>query len=158
MGAPGSKRQLLTPALFRFGNDPDIRYRLRTENLDAEDLAVNQVQLAGIEERPIYTVKIAVYDGGELVWPNGIGAAEIERLVMDTTSGYEIADATPFYLDFPLPPHPRDFNRYERFFAVLLLGPRLSFVERGPGGRYAVKPIEASGADGAEKPPEGAQD
>lgn len=63
--------------------------------------------------------------------------------MLDTIAGYQLADAAPFYLDFPLSPFKQgDVERCERFFAVLLLGPRIAIVERGPGGRYAVKPID----------------
>lgn len=138
--AARAKRQLLTPSLLRGLDQTQLRERLRTENWDAEDLVVSQVQLAGCVKE-ISKVKVAVFDGGVLVWSDA-SIAKIEQLVQDTIAGYEIEDATPFYLDFPLRPQPPDFKRYERFFAMLLLGPRLAIVERGPGGRYSVKPIE----------------
>lgn len=142
---PAPKRQLLTPSLFDGQDETPLRERVRTLNWDAEDLIVRQIELAGCTEREIGAVKIAVYDGGELVW----GCRQrrrIEHLVDETIAEYQIEDATPFYLDFPLRPQPSAFKRYERFFAVVLLGPRLAIVERGPGGRYAVKPLDP-GAD-----------
>jgi len=148
MGAPGPKRQLLTPALFFDVPDDELRLQLRTEHLDAEELAVCQVRHAGETDRPIGAVKRLLYDGGELVW-GAESEEEIRRLVQDTIAGYDLADGFPAYVDFPVHMSaPGNVKRYERLAAVVLLGSRLAIVETGPGGRYVVTPIEPD----ADKP------
>lgn len=138
--AARAKRRLLPPRRRRGLDESQLREKFRTENWDAEDLVVRQVQLAGEADRQIGAVKVLLYDGGELVWGD-YQCAEIERLVRQTIDGYELADGFPAYLDFPLQPMKPDVgNRYERVFCVVVLGPRLAFVERA-GCRYVVKPI-----------------
>ncbi len=129
-----------------------LRAFLRAESPDLEDLLVAQMQLAGVplERRPIYSVKTAEFTGGELAWPGGTLGAGAARLVDETRMSCTLQEATPFFLDFPLPSvipstaslaQQDGVHRFERVFALIVFGPRVAFVERSASGRYVVRPI-----------------
>ena len=128
-------RQLLHDArlrvLKRALRTGDLRSKLQAaggESMDAEDMIVRQVELAGRTRRPLWGMKRFVHAGGMLVLRGGM-EKQIRRQVAQLRADYTLADAVPVHLDFPADPTRGPGAPAERYIALLLIGPR----QRGDG-------------------------
>jgi len=133
----GNARVLTLRELRKLHRRGALRRHLQStghESMDAEDLIVRQVELAGRRRRAIDGVKFFVLTGGVLVWGQD-QRAQVRRLISETSRDYTLADAVPTYLDFPLDGDLQTAPRFERFFALVLLGPRIEIYKRDKGGR-----------------------
>lgn len=113
--------------------------QLRAESMDAEELRIHQLWHAGNRCPSINRIKTAVFTGGQLIW-SAQDTATAARLIQATAAGYTINDAMPYYLDFPLPSKEQDIDKHERFFVLVLIGPRVGFTRRRRGGGFAFTP------------------
>lgn len=103
------------------------------ESWGAEDLVVRQVELAGRRRRPICAVKIFTLTSGMAIAGRAL-EAEIRRLIRETSSDYTLVDALPVCVDFPIGNNARNAERFERFFALILIGPQIDVLKRGENG------------------------
>lgn len=117
-----------------------IPVQLRAENLDAEELRIHQAWRAGVPRSPVSQIKTAIFTGGgPLIW-DAQDSRNAERLLRTVAAGYTIEDALPWYIDFPLPAGEAGGCRHERFFCLVLVGPRVGITRRRPGGGLTFNP------------------
>lgn len=106
------------------------------ESMDAEDLRICQIAFAGRKARPVNVIKIATLSGGMALWGTHM-AKDARKLIQNTANGYSLADALPFYLDFPIDPPNAPVPRFERYFCLILLGSRIGIFPAGHAGAEA---------------------
>ena len=95
------------------------------ESLDAEDLVVRQVELAGRRRRPVSAIKLFELTGGLAVWGRSALTSDAQRIRRELAADYTLSDAMPAFVDFPLSRCAGKDAPRERFFALVLIGPRV---------------------------------